>query len=187
MPEVMTSSPIEHDECHRDKLMGVKDILQTDVSSCPDATTKFGLEKVQILLAEYIQSKLAVFDVTPPSEVSKPVTRSALQVVRDLKYRIPKKVPASDGQSYSQDKAMTKADDEEMQQVEVDDEGFKIPQGIAHLKKKKLDAEAHRKIVARILARDLDPSFMLVDEVRVRHKLKPYSLNENEWRVYLLH
>ncbi len=28
---------------------------------------------------------------------------------------------------------------------------------------------------------------MLVDEVRVRHELKPYGLNENEWRVYLLH
>ncbi len=28
---------------------------------------------------------------------------------------------------------------------------------------------------------------MLVDEVRVIHELKPYGLNENEWRVYLLH
>ncbi len=38
-----------------------------------------------------------------------------------------------------------------------------------------------------ILARDLDPSGILVDEVRVRHEIKPYGLNENEWRVYLLH
>ncbi len=86
-----------------------------------------------------------------------------------------------------QDKATTKADYEKMQQVEVDDEGFKIPQGITDHKKKKHATDARRNIVTRILARDLDPSVMLVDEVRVRHELNPYGLNENEWRVYLLH
>ncbi len=187
MPEIMTRCQTEHDEHHQAKLMGVKDIQHTDVSSSPDSTTKFGLEKVQTQLAEYILSKLAVFDATPLSKVSKPVTRSVLQVVRYLKYQIPKKDPASDEQSSSQDKDMTKADDEETQQVKVDDEGFKIPQGVAHCKKKKLDADACRKIVNRILARDLDPCGMLVDVVRVRHELKPYGLNENQWRVYLLH
>ncbi len=160
--------------------MGVKDILQTDISSNPDAMTKFGKEKVQTQLAEYIQSKLAEFDSPSPSESSKPITRSVQQVVRDLKYRIPKKDPASDEQSTSQDEATTKADDEETQQAEVEDKGFKIR------RKMKLDADARRKIVARILDRDLDPSGMLVDEVRVRHNLKPYGLNENMWRSYLL-
>ncbi len=83
------------------------------------ATTKFSLEKVQTQLAEYIQSKLAVFDATPPSKVSKQVTRSALQVVRDLKYQIPKKDPSSNEQSSSEDEATTKADDKETQQFIV--------------------------------------------------------------------
>ncbi len=187
MPEIMTSGQTEHNERHRAKLMGVKDIQQTYFSSSPDATTKFGLQKVQTQLVEYIQAKLAGFESPTATESSKPTTRSALQVIQDLKYRIPKTNPASDEKSTSPDKATTKADDEETQQDVVDDEGFRIPQGIAHRRKKKLDADARRKIVAHILARDLDPSGMLVDEVRVRHKLKPYGLNENEWRIYLLH
>ncbi len=46
MPEIMTSGQIKHDEHHLSKLMGVKDIHQTDISSSPDAITKFGLQKV---------------------------------------------------------------------------------------------------------------------------------------------
>ncbi len=91
--------------------------------------------------------------------------------MRDLKYHIPKVDPASDVQSTSQHKTMTKADDEEKLKTEVDDTGFKIPQGIALHNKKKLDTEEHRKIVDRILARDLDPSSILVDVVKVRHEL----------------
>ncbi len=86
MPEIMTSSQTEHDECHRAKLMGVKDIQQINVISSPDSTTKFGLQKVQTQLAEYIQAKLAGFETPTATESSKPITRSALQVIQDLKY-----------------------------------------------------------------------------------------------------
>ncbi len=82
---------------------------------------------------------------------------------------------------------MTKADDEEKQKAEVDDKGFKIPQGIAHRNKKKLEADDRRKIVERILDRKLDPSGILADEVKVRQEIKPYGLNEKEWRCYLIH
>ncbi len=51
--------------------------------------------------------------------------------------------------------------------VKTDDEGFKILQGIAHRKKKKLDADERRKIVNRILARELDPSGLLLDTVKI--------------------
>ncbi len=71
--------------------------------------------------------------------------------------------------------------------MKIDDEGFKIPQGIAHRKKKNFDADERRKIIAPILARKLDPSGLLMDTVKIRHELKPYSLIENEWRCYLVY
>ncbi len=86
MPEIIIICQTEHDKHHRAKLIGIKDILQTDVSSSPDTKTKFGMRKVQTQLAEYIQSKLAEFDAASSIESSKTVTRSALQVVKDLKY-----------------------------------------------------------------------------------------------------
>ncbi len=69
--------------------------------------------------------------------------------------------------------------------MEIDDEGFKIPQGIVHHKKKKLDADKHRKIVKRILARELDPSGLVMDTEKIRHE--PYGLSENEWRCFLIY
>ncbi len=86
MSEIVTSGQTEHDKRHRAKLMGVKDILQTDVSSNLDATTKFVIDKVQTQLAEYIQAKQAEFDSPSSNESSKPTTGSALQVIKDLKY-----------------------------------------------------------------------------------------------------
>ncbi len=71
--------------------------------------------------------------------------------------------------------------------MKTDDEGFKIPQGIAHSRKKKLDADERQKIISSILARVLDPSGLLLDTVKFRHELKPYGLNENEWRCFLIH
>ncbi len=64
--------------------------------------------------------------------------------------------------------------------MEIDDEGFKIPQGTSHRIKKKLEADDRRKVIAYILARDLDPSGHLIYTVKIRHELKPYGLNENE-------
>ncbi len=114
------------------------------------------------------------------------VTRSAAQVMKDLKCTIPRLDSASDVQSTSKEEATTKADDKEKHKVETDDEGFKIPQGIAHRNKKKLEADERRKVVDRILDRELDPSGILVDEVKVRHELKPYGLNDKEWRCFLI-
>ncbi len=84
------------------------------------------------------------------------------------------------------DKAETKKEDEQ-KIVELDDDGFKIPQGTAHRKKKKIEADEHRKIVERVLQRKLDPSSYLVDIVKVRHKLLPYVFSDREWRCYLLY
>ncbi len=72
---------------------------------------------------------------------------------------------------------MKKADDEEKHKAETHDEGFQIPQGTVHQNKKKLEADELRKIVNHILDRELDPSGILVDEVKVRHELKPYGFN----------
>ncbi len=98
-----------------------------------------------------------------------------------------KKDPASNVQSTSKDYDSAKEDDDEKATVKIDDKGFKIPQGIAYHKKKKLDADERRKIIARTLARELDPSGLLMDTVKIRHELKPYSLTENEWRCYLVY
>ncbi len=106
--------------------------------------------------------------------------------MKDLKYTIPRLVPASDIQSTSKEEATTKADDEDKQKVEIDNEVFKIPKGITHHNKKKLEAVECRKVVEQILDWELDPSGILVDEVKVRHKLKPHGLNDKEWRCYLI-
>ncbi len=53
--------------------------------------------------------------------------------------------------------------------MKIEDEGFKILQGIAHPKKKKLDTDERHKIIACILARELDPSGLLMDTVKIRH------------------
>ncbi len=105
-----------------------------------------------------------------------------------MNYTIPRIDPASDIQSFSNhyDK-MKDSDSDEKPKVEIEDEVFKIPQGTSHHNKKKLEADNHRKIIASILAMDLDPSGHLIDTVKIRHKLKPYGLNENEWRCFLIH
>ncbi len=99
------------------------------------------LSQVQTLLSEYIQSTLSLLDKLTSTQTSRPVIRSAIQILKDLKYTIPRLDPASDIQSTSRENTMTKADDEEKQKAEVDDKGFKIPQGIAHRNKKKLEAD----------------------------------------------
>ncbi len=90
-------------------------------------------------------------------------------------------------QSSSKDYDSSKEDGNTKQKVEIDDEEFKIPQGIAHRNQKKLDADEHCKILARVLARDLVPFGQLIDTVKVRHELKPYGLSDSEWCIYLCH
>ncbi len=70
--------------------------------------------------------------------------------MKDLKYTIPILDPATDVQSASKEETTTKADLEDKQKVEIDDKGFKIPQGNAHLNKKKHEADYCRKVVEQI-------------------------------------
>ncbi len=112
---------------------------------------------------------------------------SAAQLLKGLNYTIAKKDPVSNVQSTSKDYDLTKEDEAEKADVKIDDEGFKIPQGIAHCKKKKLDANECRKIVSHIQTRELDPSGLLMDTIKIRHELKPFGLMENEWRCYLIY
>ncbi len=107
------------------------------------------------------------------------VTRSTPQVLKELNYTIPKIDSASDIKSSSKDYDSTKKDDgDEKPKVEID-ERFKIPQGTSYCNKKKLEADDHRMIIARILARDLDLSGHLIDMVKIGHRSKPYGLNES--------
>lgn len=85
----------------------------------------------------------------------------------------------------SMDKAVTSG--KQKPKVEIDDDGFKIPQGTAHHSQKKLVAAECRKVIDRVLKMDLNPSDYLVNNVKVRHKLSPYGLSDQEWRCYLLH
>ncbi len=64
---------------------------------------------------------------------------------------------------------------------------FKIPQGIQHRLRKKLESNERILIIKRILDMDIDPSGVLIDVVNVRHKLTPYGLSDREWRCYLLY
>ncbi len=52
---------------------------------------------------------------------------------------------------------------------------------------KKLEADECRKIDEQFLNRELDLSGVLVDEVMVRHELKPYGLNDKEWGCFLIY
>ncbi len=80
-----------------------------------------------------------------------------------------------------------KSNDEQKQKVELDEDVFKIPQGIFHRNNKKLEADKRHKIVKWIRDREHDPSGCLVDIVKVGNEHTPYGLSEKEWRSYLLH
>ncbi|MBL0686801.1 MAG: hypothetical protein JJV94_03125 [Sulfurospirillum sp.] len=89
-------------------------------------------------------------------------------------------------------KADTKSKDkvkaiDEQSSMEVDDDGFKIPQWIARHQQKNLESAECQKIIDRVLKRDLDPSENLVNLVKVNHELTPYGLGDIECRYYLLH
>ncbi len=101
------------------------------------------------------------------------ITQSAAQVMKELNYTILRINPASDIQSSLKEEAMTKDDDKDKQKVEIDDRAFKILQGAAYRTKNKLEVDELQKKVEWILNSELDPLGILVDEVQVRHKLKP--------------
>ncbi len=107
--------------------------------------------------------------------------------MKDLTYTITKINPATATKATSKEVVDTKSNDEQKTKVEIDDDGFKIPQGTQHRLRKKLESAECLMIVQRILDKDLDPSGVLIDVVKVRHKLKSYGLSDREWRCYLLY
>ncbi len=114
---------------------------------------KFGLSQVLTQLSEHLQ-----LTKSSSTNQSSRVKRSATQVMKDLKYTIPRLDPASDVQSTSKQEATTKANDEDKQKVEIDDKGFKIQQGTAHRNKKKLEADQRQKVVEWTLDREKSAS-----------------------------
>ncbi len=141
IPEIIESGQVEADVRHRDKLSGLKDIQQSMVTSSPNVMTMFGQTEVQTQLSAYLektQAKSAEADTT---------TVSAAQVFKGLNYSILNKDQASNVQSTSKDYDLMKEDDDEKADGKIDDEGFKIPQGIAHRKKNKLDADERHTII----------------------------------------
>ncbi len=136
MPERVESGQTEFDVRHRATLSGVTDIQQSMVTSSPDATTKFGLSQVSTQLSKHLEQ------TKTSTDYGGRVSRSAAQVLKDLNYTIPRIDPASDIQSSSKDYDTTKdSNGDEKPKVEIDDEGFKIPQGTSHRDKKKLEAD----------------------------------------------
>ncbi len=132
MPERVEGGQAEFGERSRAKLSGTMDIQQSIVTSSPDAMTKFGLTQVPTQLSEHLEK-------TKTSEAeSGRVTRSASQVLRNLNYTIPKIDPASELQSTSKEEDSMKEDEDRKPLVEIDYEGFKILQGIAHNTKKRV-------------------------------------------------
>ncbi len=146
------------------------------VTSSPNVTTQFDQTHVQTQLSAYLEKAQA------KAAWAGMITVSAAQVLKGLNDTIPKKDPAS-----SKDYDSTKENNDYKVDVKIDDEGFKIPPGIAHRKKKKLDADECCKIVSCIQSRELDLSGLLMDTIKIRHELKPYGLTENEWRCYLIY
>ncbi len=151
------------------------------VTSSPNATTNFGQTHVHTQLSAHLEK------VKVKAAGASTTTVSAEQVLNGLNYTILKKDPASNVQSTSKDYDSTKEDDGEKANVKIDVKGFNIPQGIAHRKKKKQDTDERRKILSHIQSRELDPSGLLKDTIKIRHELKPDGLMENEWRCYLIY
>ncbi len=129
IPQIIQSGHAEADERHCVKLSGVRDIQQSMVTGSPNVTTNFGQTQVQTQLSAFLEKAKA------KTAGAGTTTVSATQVLKGLNYTIPKKDPTSNVQSTSKDYGSMKEDDGEKANVKIDDEGFKIPQGIAHCKK----------------------------------------------------
>ncbi len=135
----------QFDERHRAKVSGTTDILQTDISSDPNTTTKFGEDKVSTQWS---------------SQIKEALTKS-------------KSTETVDACAKAKPTEKAEATGEQKQKVKLDEDGFKIPQGMTHRNRKKLEADERLKIVDRVLKRELNPSDYLVDIVKLRQKLRP--------------
>ncbi len=165
-------------ECHQAKVSSAMDILQASFSSDLNAMMNFGEDKVLTQLLSHEATLTS-------QEDTKVTSRSAAEIKEALTRSKSMEKAGASAKAKSTDKA--EASGEQKQKVQVDDDGFRMPQGMAHHNQKKLEAHKHRKIVERILKRDLDPLDYLIDIVKLRHKLSPYGLSNQVWRAYLLY
>ncbi len=62
-------------------------------------------------------------------------------MIKYLAYKIPKVIQQAVAPPTSKDKAETTASGEEKLKVDVDEDGFKIPQGISHRSQKRQEAD----------------------------------------------
>ncbi len=100
---------------------------------------RFGLTQVSTQLSEHLEKTKA------SESASGRVTRSTSQVIRDLNYTIPKINQASEVQSTSTEEDSAKEDNNEKPTMEIDDEGFKIPQRLSILPKRNWTLKVIRK------------------------------------------
>ncbi len=160
-------SSAEFDEQHRVKVSGATDILKSSISSDPNTTKNFGEDKVLTQSATHVknpEAALAAAHALKPKAIV--MTWSAAQIRDALAKAKPTETAEASAKAKSKDRV--EASDEQKQKVEIDDNGFKIPQGTAHHSQKKLEAAECCKIVDRVLKRELDSSEYLVNIVKVR-------------------
>ncbi len=142
MPERVKSRQTEFDERHCAKLSGATDIQQANMSSDPNTTVNFGASQVSTQLYEHLQrAQTSLSTAIGQKDLSSMVTRSAGQVIKDLNNKIPRVNPTDTVKAKLKELADNeqKGDNEQKMKVEIDDDGFKIPQGIQHHLKKKLN------------------------------------------------
>ncbi len=125
MPEIGESGQTEFDEHHQAKVSGATDIQQTNMNSDPNTTLNFGASQVSTQLTKHLQkAQTSSSTAIVPTYQSSMVTRSAGQVMRDLKYTIPRVNPTVTVKAKSKELADTKSDDEQKTKIEIDDDGF---------------------------------------------------------------
>ncbi len=143
--EKIEDAQAEHDARHHAKLGGTREIQQTEVSSNPNAKKNFGKEQVQ------------------PHFTSHQKATAALCEAVDAKKDGTNQKDSSSAAAKA--KANAKVSDKQQSGVEVDEDGFKIPQGAACHHRKKLEAAECQKITDSGLKSYLVPSDNLVNEV----------------------
>ncbi len=119
---------IEHDARHRAKLSGAQVILQSELSSSPDATINFGEERVDTRHSSHVATKPTLQQAADAGKEENAKTNS------------------------SKASAKAKAMDGQQSDIEFDDNGFKIPRSRAKHHKKKIEVTEHLRIVAKLLA-----------------------------------
>ncbi len=186
MPKRVESGQVAFNECHQAKPSGATDIQQSSISSDHNAKKNFVAAQVSTQWSEHAKNFGAAQVFTQWLEHAKNVqgsqpsrgaskelysttNQSAVQVMTNLTYRIPKVIHQVIVKTTLKDNAEATTRGKEWSKVEVNEDGFKIPQGTAHHSQKRLEADERRKLVDTILKRDLDLSDYLVNVMKVSH------------------